>query len=153
PLEQVGRISADLQELVLKIRMQPVSAVMSRFPRMVRDLGNDLGKEFELVIEGEDTELDRTVVSELGEPLIHLIRNAADHGVEMPERRLEIGKNPKGQIKITAYQEGNRVVLTVSDDGKGVDPVAIKESATRKGIATEGLSDKELQHLIFHPGF
>lgn len=153
PLEQVGRISADLQELVLKIRMQPVSAVMSRFPRMVRDLGNDLGKEFELVIEGEDTELDRTVVSELGEPLIHLIRNAADHGVEMPERRTEIGKNPKGQIKITAYQEGNRVVLTVSDDGKGLDPAAIKASAERKGIETEGLNDKELQHLIFHPGF
>ncbi|ALV22065.1 chemotaxis protein CheA [Carnobacterium antarcticum] len=153
PLEQVARISADLQELVLKIRMQPVSAVMSRFPRMVRDLGNDLGKEFELVIEGEDTELDRTVVSELGEPLIHLIRNAADHGVEMPEKRLELGKNPKGQIKITAYQEGNRVVLTVSDDGKGVDPAAVKASAERKGIATEGLSDKELQQLIFHAGF
>ncbi|WP_313468948.1 chemotaxis protein CheW [Carnobacterium sp.] len=85
--------------------------------------------------------------------MIHLIRNAADHGVEMPDRRLELGKNPKGQIKITAYQEGNRVVLTVSDDGKGLDPAAIKASATRKGIATEGLNDKELQHLIFHPGF
>src|SRR5699024_4159981 len=81
------------------------------------------------------------------------IRNAADHGVEMPDRRLGLGKNPKGQIKITAYQEGNRVVLTVSDDGKGLDPAVIKASATRKGVATEGLNDKELQHLIFQPGF
>ncbi|MGB3160715.1 MAG: chemotaxis protein CheA [Carnobacterium sp.] len=153
PLEQVARISSELQELVLKIRMQPVSAVMSRFPRMVRDLANDLNKEFELIIEGEDTELDRTVVSELGEPLIHLIRNAADHGIEMPSKRLELGKPAKGQIKITAYQEGNRVVLTVSDDGKGVNPAAIKESADRKGIPTEGLSDKELQQLILHAGF
>ena len=153
PLEQVARISSELQELVLKIRMQPVSAVMTRFPRMVRDLANDLNKEFELVIEGEDTELDRTVVSELGEPLIHLIRNAADHGIEMPSKRLELGKPAKGEIKITAYQEGNRVVLTVSDDGKGVSPAAIKESADRKGIPTEGLSDKELQQLIMHAGF
>ncbi|WP_034552195.1 chemotaxis protein CheA [Carnobacterium funditum] len=153
PLEQVARISSELQELVLKIRMQPVSAVMSRFPRMVRDLANDLNKEFELVIEGEDTELDRTVVSELGEPLIHLIRNAADHGVEAPSKRVELGKPAKGQIKITAYQEGNRVVLTVSDDGKGLDPVVIRESAERKGIPTEGLSDKELQQLILHAGF
>ena len=153
PLEQVTRISSELQELVLKIRMQPVSAVMSRFPRMVRDLANDLDKEFELVIEGEDTELDRTVVSELGEPLIHLIRNAADHGIEMPSKRLELGKPAKGQIKITAYQEGNRVVLTVSDDGKGLNPAVIKESAERKGIPTEGLSDKELQQLILHAGF
>lgn len=133
--------------------MQPVSAVMSRFPRMVRDLANDLNKEFELVIEGEDTELDRTVVSELGEPLIHLIRNAADHGIEMPSKRLELGKPAKGQIKITAYQEGNRVVLTVSDDGKGLNPAVIKESAGRKGIPTEGLNDKELQQLILHAGF
>ncbi|MCA9765226.1 MAG: chemotaxis protein CheA [Carnobacterium sp.] len=153
PLEQVARISSELQELVLKIRMQPVSAVMSRFPRMVRDLANDLDKEFELVIEGEDTELDRTVVSELGEPLIHLIRNAADHGIEIPDKRLALGKPAKGQIKITAYQEGNRVVLTVSDDGKGVNPVAIKKSADKKGIPTEGLSDKELQQLILHAGF
>lgn len=153
PLEHVARISSELQELVLKIRMQPVSTVMTRFPRMIRDLGNDLGKEFNLVIEGEDTELDRTVVSELSEPLVHLLRNSADHGVEMPEERLRLGKNPKGLIKITAYQEGNRVVLTLTDDGKGVNPVVIKASAERKGISTEGMSDKEIQQLIFHPGF
>ena len=153
PLDHVARISSELQELVLKIRMQPVSTVMTRFPRMIRDLGNDLGKEFNLVIEGEDTELDRTVVSELSEPLVHLLRNSADHGVEMPEDRVKIGKDPKGTIKITAYQEGNRVVLTLSDDGKGVNPTIIKESAERKGISTEGMSDKDIQQLIFHPGF
>ncbi|MER2226452.1 MAG: chemotaxis protein CheA [Carnobacterium sp.] len=153
PLDHVARISSELQELVLKIRMQPVSTVMTRFPRMIRDLGNDLGKEFNLVIEGEDTELDRTVVSELSEPLVHLLRNSADHGVEMPEDRVKLGKDPKGTIKITAYQEGNRVVLTLSDDGKGVNPTIIKESAERKGISTEGMSDKEIQQLIFHPGF
>ncbi|WP_407371282.1 chemotaxis protein CheW [Carnobacterium sp.] len=153
PLDHVARISSELQELVLKIRMQPVSTVMTRFPRMIRDLGNDLGKEFNLVIEGEDTELDRTVVSELSEPLVHLLRNSADHGVEMPADRVKLGKDPKGTIKITAYQEGNRVVLTLSDDGKGVNPTIIKESAERKGISTESMSDKEIQQLIFHPGF
>lgn len=153
PLEQFARITTELQDLVLKIRLQPVSTVMTNFPRMIRDLGNDLGKKYKLVIEGGETELDRTVVSELGEPLIHLIRNAADHGIEMPEDRQKIGKDPAGLIHISAYQEGNRVVLTVRDDGKGLNPQAIKESAERKGIVTTGLSDIELQHLIFHPGF
>ena len=153
PLEQFARITTELQDLVLKIRLQPVSTVMTNFPRMIRDLGNDLGKKYNLVIEGGETELDRTVVSELGEPLIHLIRNAADHGIEMPEDRQKIGKDPAGLIHISAYQEGNRVVLTVRDDGKGLNPQAIKESAERKGIVTTGLSDIELQHLIFHPGF
>lgn len=153
PLDQVARITTELQDLVLKIRLQPVSTIMTSFPRMVRDLGKDLNKSFNLVIEGEDTELDRTVVSELGEPLIHLIRNSADHGIEKAARRKELGKEAAGLIQITAYQEGNRVVLMVKDDGKGIDPKVIKESAERKGIPTEGLTDKELQHLVFHPGF
>lgn len=153
PLEQVARITTELQDLVLKIRLQPVSTVMTSFPRMVRDLGKELGKTFRLVIEGEDTELDRTVVSELGEPLIHLLRNSADHGIEPAERRKELGKDPEGLIQVTAYQEGNRVVLMVKDDGKGIDSQTIKESAEHKGIATEGLNEKELQQLIFHPGF
>ena len=153
PLEQVSRIATDLQELVLKIRMQPLSVVTNRFGRMIRDLSNELEKDIDLVIEGDDTELDKTVVSELGEPLIHLLRNAVDHGVETPEARTAKGKNPKGTIRITAYQEGNRVFLTVSDDGKGVNPSVIKESAARKGIETDHLSDKEIQQLIFHPGF
>lgn len=153
PLTQVGRITTELQELVLQLRMQPFNVVVQRFPRMLRDLTNELGKDIQLVTEGEDTELDRTVVSELGEPLIHLLRNAADHGIEMPDEREKAGKPRQGTIKLAAYPEGNRVVVTLSDDGKGLDPVAIKASAEKKGINTEGLSDEEIQQLIFHPGF
>lgn len=153
PLEHVARITSELQDLVLKIRMQQVSVVMNRFPRVVRDLARDLNKEMDIQIEGEDTELDRTVVSELSEPLIHLIRNSADHGIEQRERRLALGKPVVGLIKLTAYQQGNRVIITVSDDGKGLDPVLIAESADRKGLNTKGLSEKEILNLIFHPGF
>lgn len=122
PLEQVARITSELQDLVLKIRMQPVNVVLNRFPRMIRDLAKELDKELELIIEGEDTELDRTVISELGEPLVHLLRNAADHGIESKQNRLASGKSKVGLIKISAYQEGNRVVINVSDDGKGIKP-------------------------------
>lgn len=153
PLEQVARITSDLQDLVMKIRMQPVNVVFNRFPRMVRDLTQELGKDMDLLIEGEETELDRTVVSELGEPLVHLIRNAADHGIESREERIAQGKNPKGTIKLIAYQEGNKVVIKVSDDGKGIDPERIRESAERKGIPTEGLDKSELIQLIFNQGF
>lgn len=132
PLEHVGRITSDLQDLVLKIRMQPVNVVLNRFPRMIRDLSKELNKEIELIIEGEETELDRTVASELGEPLVHLIRNAADHGIESREERLALGKSEIGLIRLSAYQEGNRVVITVRDDGKGIDPEVIKESAIKK---------------------
>ncbi len=153
PLEQVARITSDLQDLVLKIRMQPVNVVFNRFPRMIRDLTKELEKEMDLIIEGEETELDRTVVSELGEPLVHLIRNAADHGIESAEERIEKGKDPKGTIHLSAYQEGNKVVIKVSDDGKGIDPEKIRESAMRKGIPTDGFSKAELINLIFNPGF
>jgi two-component system chemotaxis sensor kinase CheA len=119
-LEQITRITSDLQDLVLKIRMQPVSVVFNRFPRMMRDLSKDLEKEFEFAVEGEETELDRTVISELGEPLVHLLRNAADHGIEHAEDRVILGKPKSGLIKLTAYQEGNKVVITVSDDGGGI---------------------------------
>src|SRR5699024_7780012 len=128
PLEQVARITSELQDLVLKIRMQPVSVVFSRFPRMIRDLSKELDKEMELIIEGEDTELDRTVVSELSEPLIHLLRNAADHGIETTKDRVKKGKSEVGQIRLTAHQEGNRVVITIGDDGKGLDPDKLRES-------------------------
>lgn len=152
-LTYVSRVTNQLQSLVLNIRMQPLQTVTNRFPRVVRDLSNDSGKPMELIIEGDDTELDRTIVSELNEPLIHLIRNSADHGIELPEIRRQLGKPEKGTIKISAYQEGNRVFITVSDDGKGLDAEAIKQSAERKGIPTAGLSTKEIQELIFHPGF
>lgn len=153
PLEQVARITSELQDLVLKIRMQPVNVVLNRFPRMIRDLSKELNKEIELIIEGEETELDRTVVSELGEPLVHLIRNAADHGIESPSERLALGKSKVGLIKLSAHQEGNRVVITIRDDGKGINPQVIKESAKTKGIHTEGMSDRDLVHLIFDQGF
>ncbi|KRL37591.1 chemotaxis protein CheA [Liquorilactobacillus uvarum] len=152
-LEQVSRLTSELQDLVLKIRMQQVSVVFSRFPRMVRDLANELNKEMELVVEGEETELDKTVVSELSEPLIHLLRNSSDHGIEAPDIREKEGKDRKGTIKLSAYQEGNRVIITLEDDGKGLDPAVIKESAESKGISTEGMSDDEIKKLIFHPGF
>lgn len=153
PLQQVERITSDLQNVVLQLRMQPFRVAVQRFPRMIRDIAEELDKEIDFVIEGDDTELDRTVVAELGEPLVHLLRNAADHGVEIPEERIAQGKAAVGEIRISAYPEGNRVVLTISDDGKGLDPQVIKESAESKGINTEGLSDDEINELIFHPGF
>lgn len=153
PLEHVARITSELQDLVLRIRMQPVNMVFNRFPRMIRDLSQELAKEINLIIEGEDTELDRTVVSELGEPLVHIMRNAADHGIEPVGERLALGKPRAGTIKLTAYQEGNKVVITVSDDGKGINPEAIKESAARRGINTNGLGEKDLIQLIFNQGF
>lgn len=153
PLAQVSKITSDLQNLVLSIRMEAVDVVFSRFPRMIRDLAKDLDKDIDLIIEGETTELDRTVVSEIGEPLVHLIRNAADHGIETKSERLAKGKPEQGTINLKAYQEGNRVVILVKDDGKGIDPMVIKESAERKGIDTEGLTDGELVELIFHKGF
>lgn len=152
-LEQVSRLTSELQDLVLKIRMQQVKVVFSRFPRMVRDLSNELGKEMDLIITGEETELDKTVVSELSEPLVHLLRNSVDHGIEKPEIREQLGKNPKGTIQLTAYQEGNQVIITIEDDGKGLDPEVLRVSAERKGISTEGMTEEEVQHLIFHPGF
>lgn len=152
-LDQFSKITSDLQKLVLNIRLQPLQTVTNRFPRMMRDLESDLGKEFDFIVEGEETELDRTIVSELSEPLIHLLRNSADHGIEPPQTRVSLGKNKKGIIKISAYQEGNRVMISISDNGKGLDADVIKKSAERKGISTEGLSTREIQELIFHPGF
>lgn len=152
-LEQVSRLTSELQDLVLKIRMQQVNVVFSRFPRMVRDLSNELGKDIDLVITGEETELDKTVVSELSDPLVHLLRNSLDHGIELPEVREACGKNRKGTIRLTAFQEGNQVIITIEDDGKGLNPQVLKESADKKGLDTSNLSDEELQRLIFHPGF
>jgi two-component system chemotaxis sensor kinase CheA len=152
-LEQVSRLTSELQDLVLRIRMQQVSIVFSRFPRMIRDLSRDLHKEMDLVIIGEETELDKTVVSELGEPLIHMLRNSADHGIEDPDTREKLGKPRKGTITLSAYQQGNQVIITLEDDGKGINPKVIKEAAEKKGINTDGMSDDELKNLVFHPGF
>lgn len=152
-LEQMAFITKDLQDLVLKIRMLPIERIFNRFPRMIRDLSKELGKDIDLVIQGEDTELDRTVVDELGDPFVHLIRNAVDHGIESEEERIRKGKNPQGTIKMMARQEGNKAIIRIEDDGKGMDPEVIKKSAIEKGIKVDGLNEEEIIHLIFNPGF
>lgn len=152
-LEQVGRITSDLQDLVMKVRMLPIAKVFNRFPRTVRDLAQELGKDIELIIKGEDTELDRTVIDEIGEPLIHLIRNAADHGIEPVEERIKNGKSPKGTIKLMAYQEGNKAVIRVEDDGRGLNAEKIRKKAKSIGIDTDGMTDSDVKNLIFMQGF
>lgn len=152
-LEQVARATTDLQDLVMKIRMLPLDVVFNRFPRMIRDLSLELGKEIELEIQGQDTELDRTVIEEIGEPLIHLLRNAADHGVESSEERIAKGKSPTGKVKLIAYSEGTKAVIKVEDDGKGLDVNKIKAKAEKIGISTDGMSENDIKNLIFAQGF
>ena len=152
-LEQVERTTSDLQDLVMKIRMLPLDVVFNRFPRMIRDLSVDLNKEINFVIEGAETELDRTVIDEIGEPLIHLLRNAADHGIESKEERIANGKDPVGTIKLVAYQEGTKALIKVIDDGAGINVNKVKEKAENLGIVTEGLSDNDIKNLIFAQGF
>jgi two-component system chemotaxis sensor kinase CheA len=157
PLSQLGRISGDIQELVTKLRMVPVSFTFDRFPRLIRDMSKTLGKEVELVLEGQDTELDRTVIDEIGDPMVHLIRNSLDHGIETREQRREIGKPEKGTLKISAYQEGSGVIIEVTDDGKGIDPEKVKNKAIERGILDEDaaavLSDEEAIQIVLLPGF
>ena len=156
-LSQLGRISGDIQELVTKLRMVPVSFTFDRFPRLIRDLCKTLNKNVELVLEGEDTELDRTVIDEIGDPMVHLIRNSMDHGIEHPDERKALGKPEKGILKIAAYQEGSGVVIEVSDDGAGIDPEKVKQKAIERGVITEDraaiMSDEEAQQLVLLPGF
>lgn len=152
-LEQVARITSDLQDLVMKIRMLPLDTVFNRFPRLVRDLSVELNKEIDFIIKGQDTELDRTVIDEIGEPLIHLIRNAADHGIESPEERFSKGKNKVGTIKLIAYQEGTNAVIKVEDDGAGVNAEKVRAKANKIGINTEGMSENDIKNLIFAQGF
>ncbi|WP_315121906.1 chemotaxis protein CheA [uncultured Clostridium sp.] len=152
-LEQVARTTSDLQDLVMKIRMLPLDAVFNRFPRMVRDLSVELEKDMELIIQGQDTELDRTVIDEIGEPLIHLIRNSADHGIESKEERKKKGKDPVGKIRLIAYQEGTKAVIKVEDDGDGINVEKVKAKAEKSGISTDGMSDNDIVNLIFMQGF
>jgi two-component system chemotaxis sensor kinase CheA len=152
-LEQVARATSELQDLVMKIRMLPLEVVFNRFPRMIRDLSKNLGKEMELVIQGQETELDRTVIDEIGEPLLHLLRNAADHGIESSEERIAKGKNPIGTIKLIAYPEGTKAIIKVEDDGKGLDVNKIKAKANKLNINTDGMSDSDIKNLIFAQGF
>lgn len=156
-LEQVGRITTDLQTLMMKVRMVPIEQVFNRFPRMVRDLAKELGREINLVIEGEETELDRTVIDEIGDPLVHLLRNAVDHGIGTPEDREKMGKPRVGTVKLIAYPEGNQVVIRVDDDGKGINCDVILKKALEKGIVTEKEAEKmepqDIMMLILKAGF
>lgn len=152
-LEQVGRTTSDLQDLVMKIRMLPLDTVFNRFPRMIRDVSVELNKEINFIIEGADTELDRTVIDEIGEPLIHLLRNAADHGIESAEKRAAQGKPPVGTIRLVAYQEGTKALIKVTDDGAGINVEKVKAKAEQKGINTDGMSDSDIKNLIFAQGF
>lgn len=152
-LEQIARSTSELQDLVMKIRMLPLEVVFNRFPRMIRDLSLELNKDIQFIIEGASTELDRTVIDEIGEPLIHLLRNAVDHGIETKEQRIEAGKNPTGQIQLYAYQEGTKAVIKIRDDGKGLDIDKIKAKAEKVGISTNGMSDTDMKNLIFLEGF
>ncbi|MGD6805443.1 MAG: chemotaxis protein CheW [Candidatus Bathyarchaeia archaeon] len=155
--ENIDRLTADLQDLVMQVRMVPVSQVFDRFPRLVRDLSLKEKKKINLVMEGRDIEVDRSVLDEIGEPLIHLLRNSVDHGIEMPEERSAAMKDPTGQIVLSAQRNGNQVIIEVYDDGAGIDPEKIKASAIKKGVATQAELDKmskeQLINLIFLPGF
>ncbi len=156
-LAQIGRITTELQAVVMKLRMVPVEHVFNRFPRMVRDLAREEGKEIEFIIEGKETELDRTVIDEIGDPLVHLLRNAIDHGIEPPDEREKLGKPRKGLLKLSAHHEGNYVVIEVQDDGKGIDLEKVKKKAIERGIVTpeevERMTENEILMLITLPGF
>lgn len=153
----MSRTVSDLQDAVMKLRMQPVKKIFSKFPRVVRDLAKKLNKKVQLILEGEDTEIDRSILDKLEDPLIHLVRNAIDHGIEPPEERIRAGKPEVGTVKLGAYQEGDRIIIYIEDDGKGIDPEKVKKKAIEKGLITpeqaENMSDKEAFELIFMPGF
>ena len=156
-LEQMDRVTGDLQNIVMKVRMVPVSAVFNRFPRMVRDVSKELGKEINLTIEGEETELDRTVIDEIGDPIMHLLRNSLDHGVESPEKREAKGKPRVGEVGLIARHEGNNVVIMITDDGAGIDADKIRRKAVEKGMISQEeadrLDDADAVRLVFLPGF
>ena len=153
----VSLVTTDLQIAVMKTRMLPIGKVFNKFPRMIRDLSRELNKKIELVLDGEETELDKSIVEEIGDPLVHIIRNSCDHGVEMPADRTAQGKEETGTIGLKAYNEGNQIVIQIDDDGKGLDTMMLKNKSLEKGIITEkeadSMSDKEAFGLIFKPGF
>ena len=156
-IEYLESVTTNLHESVMKVRMVPIESVLAKFPRMIRDLSKKLDKPMELTMTGEETELDRTVVDEIGDPLMHLLRNSADHGLEKQELRRERGKNPVGQVFLNAYQEGNNVIIDVGDDGNGIDTEIVKAKAIEKGQITQeqadAMSEKEAVDLLFGAGF
>lgn len=156
-IEYLERITNNLHTSVMKVRMVPLESVVNRFPRLIRDLNKKLNKKMELYISGEDTELDRTVIDEIGDPLMHLLRNAADHGLESNEERVRLGKPETGSIILNAFQEGNNVVIEVKDDGAGINVEKIKNKALERGTITreqaDMMSDQEIIDLLFRPSF
>ncbi len=156
-IEYLERVTTSLHDAVTKVRMVPIERVFNRFPRVVRDLSKDLNKEIELIMEGEETEVDRTVIDEIGDPLIHLLRNSADHGIESPEERIAKGKNEKGTVRLIAFQDGNTVVIEVTDDGAGINVEKVKEKAIERGILSKEQADEmdanRAAELIFAAGF
>lgn len=156
-IEYLERVTTNLHESVMKVRMMPIESVISKFPRMVRDLSKKLDKKMELYITGEDTELDRTVIDEIGDPIMHMIRNSADHGLEPTDVRIERGKPEVGTIALNAFQEGNNVVIEVKDDGNGIDTERVKAKAVEKGAITQeqadSMTEKEAVDLLFRPSF
>ncbi|MCY7579574.1 chemotaxis protein CheA [Bacillus altitudinis] len=156
-VERMSRISGDLQSIILNMRMVPVETVFNRFPRMIRQLTKELNKKIELIIEGAETELDRTVIDEIGDPLLHLLRNSLDHGIESPEERVKKGKPEKGTVLLKAYHSGNHVFIEVEDDGGGINRKKVLEKALERGVITEReaetLEDHQIDSLIFAAGF
>lgn len=155
--KQIDLMTNELQLVVMKTRMVKIGKVFNRFPRVVRDLSKEMGKNVNLVIKGEDTELDKTLIEEINDPLVHLVRNSVDHGIESPDERTAKGKKTKGTLILSASHEGNHVIITIEDDGKGLNPEIIKNKAVEKGIISkdkaEDLSETEIFNLIFAPGF
>ncbi len=154
-VHEVAGVSAQLQETIMDVRMLPIRNVFERFPRLVRDLARHQGKQIELVLQGEDTRVDKAVIDEIGEPLVHLIRNAVDHGIEAPDVRVARGKSPTGTILLSAAQESNQVVITLIDDGNGIDASGVRKKAIERGFvrADEVLTDRDAIQLIFTEGF
>lgn len=154
-LMQLERNTRELQENVMQVRMMPISFSFSRFPRLVRDLSGKLGKKIQLVMSGEATEVDKTVIEKIGDPLVHLVRNSLDHGIEMPEDRVASGKGEQGTINLNAFHQGGNIVIEIIDDGKGMDKDVLYRKGIEKGLINEGdiLSDRKIYELIFLPGF
>ncbi len=156
-ISQLNRVTTDLQTAVIKTRMQPIKKVLGKFPRMVRDLSRKMGKSIRLELVGEETELDKSVIEEIGDPLVHIIRNSIDHGVELPDDRIAQGKDAEGVVRISAYQEGNSIVIEIVDDGRGIDVEKVKKKAVERGIISEDdarrMTDGEAVNIIFLPGF
>ncbi|MFB9159826.1 chemotaxis protein CheA, partial [Chromobacterium violaceum] len=156
-ISQLDLLVGDLQNAVMKTRMQPIGRLFQKYPRLARDLARQLGKEVELVLSGEETELDKTMIEDLNDPLVHLVRNAVDHGIESPEDRIASGKKPQALVQLTAEQVGDHILIEITDDGKGMNPDALRRKAIEKGLIDQetanSLDEKQCLQLIFLPGF